>query len=278
MNRVKRHFLDYIFNPRSVAIIGTTDNKDRVNYHLAANLVNLKFTGRIYPVSPKLKEFMGIKVYPDVKSIDDEIDLAVISISAEKVLGAVRDCIAKGVKAISIIAGGFSEGGAAGKEAENELRRLIRESGIRVVGPNALSPINTANNLAIGFGPMTVLARGNLGFIFQSGLYQPRINWLFAAFKLRMSKLIDLGNKMDINEVDALEYFARDDETQVIGIHMESIAGDARRFLEVLRQTTPQNPVIVLKAGRTEAGARAASSHTGAIIKSGDIAFDTALK
>ncbi|MDD4859180.1 MAG: CoA-binding protein [Dehalococcoidales bacterium] len=278
MTEEKRHFLDYVFNPRSVAVVGATDKKESVNYYLVSNLVGLKYTGKIYPVHPRLKELLGLKVYPSVSSIEDEVDLVVISVGAGKTLDVVRDCVAKRVKAISITAGGFSEGGAEGKNIEREMLRLTGEAGIRVVGPNALSPINTANNLAVGFGPMKILARGNLGFIFQSGLYQTRINWLYSHFKLRMSKLIDLGNKMDIKEVDALEYLAQDDETKAIGIHMESIAGDARRFLKLLKQTTAQKPVVVLKSGRTEAGAKAASSHTGAIIKSGDIAFDTALK
>lgn len=278
MSNGNHHFMEGIFYPKSIAVVGATDRKESVNYYLTANLLSLKYPGKVYPVNPNLKEFMGVKAYPDLKSIEGDVDLAVLSVSANRTLNVVRDCIAKGVKAITITAGGFSEGGKTGRNVEEELSRLLRENGIRAVGPNALSPINTANNMAVGFGPMHILLRGHVGFIFQSGLYQPRINWLFSAMKLRMSKLIDLGNKMDINEVDALEYFAQDEETKVIAMHMESVAGDARRFLQVLRRTTPKKPVIVLKSGWTEAGARAAASHTGAIIKSGDIAFDTALK
>ncbi len=261
-----------------MAVVGATNNKESANYYLVPNLVNMKYNGKVYPVNPNLTELAGLKVYPNLQSIDDDVDLAVISVPAEKILGVVRDCVAKKIKHITITAGGFSEGGKEGKGYQEKLRDYLRKHGIRTIGPNALSPINTANNLAVDFGPIYHLSRGHLAFVFQSGLYQPRLNWLSHKMRLHISKLIDLGNKMDITEVDALEYLAQDTDTRVIAIHMESIAGDARRFFQILRQTTLQKPVIIIKSGRTEAGARAASSHTGAISKTSDIAFDTAIK
>ena len=278
MSNTKQHFLDLFFYPESVAVVGASRNIMSPNYFLVANLVKLGFPGRVYPVNPNSEEIMGLKAYPNLRSIPGEVDLAVISVPARATLGVVRDCVAKKVKAIVIIAGGFSEIGEEGKRIQEEILTLIRENGIRAVGPNALSPVNTANNFIIGFGPVEEMPRGGLSFIFQSGLYQPRLNWLLHEFNLRLNKLIDLGNKMDINEVDALEYLAQDEATKVIAIHLESIAGDARKFMHLLKETSREKPVIVLKSGRTAAGARVASSHTGAIIRSSDTVFDTALR
>ncbi|MFC1977591.1 acetate--CoA ligase family protein [Chloroflexota bacterium] len=278
MSNGKRHFLDLFFYPGSVAIVGVSRSPSSPNFHLVSNLVKLKFPGKIYPVNPNTEELAGLKAYPDLKSIEGDIDLAVISVPANKVLDIVRDCVAKRVKGISIIAGGFSETGETGKGLQGEILSLLRENGTRAIGPNALSPINASNNLVISFNPIEKLTRGKLSFIFQSGLYDPMLNWFFSGCNLNLSKLIDLGNKMDINEVDALEYLAQDPETKVIAIHLESIAGDARKFMRLLKDTAKEKPVIVLKSGRTAAGAKAASSHTGAIIKSSDAVFDVALK
>ncbi len=278
MSRVSQHFLDLFFYPESVAVVGATNNADTFNFNLLANLVNLKFPGKIYPVNPNTKEVMGIKSYPDLKSINGNIDLVVISIPASKTLGIIRDCVAKKVKGVVLVPGGFSEIGERGKKAQDEIFSLLRENGIRATGPNALSPINTANNFAISFFPIEKLTKGKLSFIFQSGLYEPRLKWILSDLNLHLNKLIDLGNKMDINEVDALEYLAQDPETKVIAIHLESIAGDARAFMRLLKYASKEKPVIVLKSGRTVAGAKAASSHTGAIIKSSDTIFDVALR
>jgi acyl-CoA synthetase (NDP forming) len=278
MSNGRRHFLDLFFHPKSVAVAGASRNPATANFRLVSNLVNLKFPGRVYPVNPNATEILGLKAYPNMRSIEDDIDLAVISVPAALTLDIVKDCIAKKVKGITIVAGGFSEVGTLGKNVQDEILRLLRTSGIRAIGPNALSPINTRNNFVIGFMPAERLPQGNLSFIFQSGLYEPRLNWLVTHFHLYLNKVIDCGNKMDTNETDALEYLAQDTETKVIAIHTESIAGDARKFIKLLENTTKQKPVIVLKSGRTEAGAKAALSHTGAIIKSSDTVFNTVLK
>jgi len=272
------HFFDLFFNPKSVAVVGASRNSTTANYWLTANLVNLKYPGKIYPVNPNATEIVGLKCYANVRDIPGEIDLAAISVPAMATPDVVRDCIAKGVKGLVIIAGGFSETGINGQGLQDEVRRLLKESGIRCIGPNSLSPLNAVLNFIIGFGPAEKLPRGRLSFVFQSGLYQPRLNYLLNEMHININKLVDLGNKMDINEVDALEYLKDDASTEVIALHMESIAGDARRFFRLLKEITPHKPVIVLKSGRTPSGARAASSHTGAIIKASDTVFDTALR
>jgi acyl-CoA synthetase (NDP forming) len=274
----RNHFLDLFFNPKSVAIVGASRNRSTANYWLTANLLNLNYPGKIYPVNPSASEILGLKCYPSVRDIEGDINLAAVSVPAQSALGVVKDCVAKHVKGIVIIAGGFSETGSSGQNLQDEIKKLLHENQIRCIGPNSLSPINSANNFIIGFGAANNLPRGRLSFIFQSGLYQPRLDYLLNDMHINISKLIDLGNKMDVNETDALEYFRDDPETEVIAIHTESIAGDGRRFFQLLKEITPKKPIIVLKSGRTPAGARAASSHTGAIIKASDAVFDTVIK
>lgn len=278
MGDIKHHFLHSFFYPESVAIVGASSQSKTLNFSLLANLVNLKFQGKIYPVNPNAEEILGIKAYPDLKGIEGSIDLVVVSVPVGKALDVVRDCVAKKVKGVVLVPGGFAEIGESGRRLQDEASSLLRENGIRAIGPNTLSPINAANNFTVSFRAIEKLPRGKLSFIFQSGLYDPRINWLLSDFHIYLSKLIDLGNKMDVNEVDALEYLGQDPETGVIALHLESVAGDARAFLRLLKQISREKPVIVLKSGRTEAGAKAASSHTGAIIKASNAVFDAALK
>jgi acetate---CoA ligase (ADP-forming) len=272
------HFLDVFFKPKSVAVIGATRNPGALHYHVFANLVKLGYPGKLYPVNPGAAEIAGIKAYPNIKAIPDDIDLVVICIPAAAVPAAVQECVEKKIKAISIISGGFSEGGSEGRKVQDRMLKMLRANGIHALGPNALSPVNSRLNFIIGFGPCDPIPQGGLSFIFQSGLYQPRFNWLMHTYRMYISKLIDLGNKMDITEVDALDYLAQDAETSVIAMHCESIAGDGRRFMQALSKATARKPVIVLKSGRTPAGAKAASSHTGAIIKSGDHVIEAVLR
>ncbi|MBU2608640.1 MAG: CoA-binding protein [Chloroflexi bacterium] len=278
MSDIERHFLHSFFYPESVAVVGASSNQKTLNYNFIANLVNLKYRGKIYPVNPNAEEILGMKVYPSLKNIEGNVDLAVISVPVTKALDVLRDCVAKKVKNVVLIPGGFAEIGESGRRLQDEVLRLLRDNGIRAIGPNTLSPINADNNFTVSFRSIKKLPRGRISFIFQSGLYDPRINWLLSEFHMYLSKLIDLGNKMDVNEVDALEYLGQDPETEVIAMHLEGIAGDARELLRLLKRISMEKPVIVLKSGRTEAGAKAAASHTGSIIRASDAVFDAACK
>lgn len=279
MNNKTEHLLSTFLEPESVAIVGASNNPLRINYHLVANLLNLGFPGKIYPVNPKEKEIMGLKTYPSVKHIDETVDLAVIGVSHFLTPGILRDCVEKGIRRVTIIAGGFSETGAEGKKVQDEMVRIIRDNGIRAIGPNALSPINVPAKFCISFHPLNSIKPGSLSLIFQSGLYEPRFHWLLSDFNYHINKVIDLGNKMDINEVDTLSYLVQDPETRVIGIHLESIEGDGREFLRLIREATAQEKrVVVLKSGRSEAGARAAASHTGVLVQGSDLVFDGAMR
>jgi len=273
------HFLTKFLDPQSVAVVGASNNTVGINYHLVANLVRLGFEGKIFPVNPKEKEIMGLQAYPSIKDIDESVDLAVIGVSHALAPGILRECVDKGIKRVTIIAGGFSEAGEDGKKAQEEMRQIVKNNGIRAIGPNALGPINVQSNFCISFHPVRSIKRGGLSLIFQSGLYEPRFTWLMTDFNYHLNKLIDLGNKMDINEVDALSYLVQDPQTHVIGIHLESIAGDGREFLRLIREATARNKrVVVLKSGRSKAGAKAAASHTGAIVRGNDLVFDSAMK
>ena len=273
------HFLRKFFEPDSVAVVGASNNPSRINYNLAANLVNLGFKGRVYPVHPKEEEILGLKAYPSLMHIDETVDLAVIGVSHSVTLQILRECAQKGIKRVTIIAGGFSETGEEGKRVQEEMARLLKDNGIRAIGPNALSPINVAENFCISFHRLKQIKQGGLSLIFQSGLYEPRLKWLTSDFNIHLNKVIDLGNKMDINEVDALNYLVQDPETRVIGIHLESIEGDGREFLKIIKEASDRKKrVVVLKSGRTRAGAKAAASHTGVLVQGNDLVLDAALR
>jgi len=272
------HVLHRFLYPESVAVIGATSNKLSINFHLVENLVNLGYKGKIHPVNPNQGEVLGIKTFKTFNDIGEYVDLVVISVAARNVLEIVKNLPGDKIGGMVLVTGGFSEIGAEGKKIQDEIARILKEKGIRAIGPNALSPINSANKFAVSFFTMAGLPPGNVSFIFQSGMYEPRFNWIMMDFHLGVAKLIDLGNKMDINEVDALEYLSQDPETKIICIHLESIKGGGHRFFKLLKQTTPRKPVIVLKGGRTEAGAKAAMSHTGSLVQGSDIVFDSALK
>jgi len=137
-----QHFMDIFFNPRSVAIVGASTNPDRLNYNLVKNLLKFNFPGDVYPVNPSAREILGLKAYPSVKDIQADVDLAVVSVSSSTAMDVIRDCVAKGVGAVTIVAGGFSEVGDQGRRTQDEIRDLLRKNNIRAIGPNSLSPIN----------------------------------------------------------------------------------------------------------------------------------------
>jgi acyl-CoA synthetase (NDP forming) len=278
VNTRENHFLEKFLYPQSVAVVGASRNPSRPNHHLVANLVKLGYQGKIYPVNPGTNEILGLKTYPDLKSIEGPIDLAVVAVPNHLAPILLQDCAVRGIKRVTIVAGGFSETGEEGKKAQREMAALIRQNGMRAIGPNALGPINALENFAISFFPLQKLKAGGLSFIFQSGLYEPRLDWLFSDFNLHLCKLIDLGNKMDINEVDALTYLSQDPQTRVIAIHLESIEGNGREFFRLIRETSRRKHVVVLKSGRTEAGAKMAASHTGVMARGNDRIFDAALR
>jgi len=253
------------FEPESVAIVGASNTPGKFGYFLLKNLLDMGFKGKIYPVNPNLDTVLGLKAYPGVDIIPYEVDLSVIVVQAIHVPEIMRDCAKKHVKGVLICSSGFRELGREGALREREMAEIARESGMRVVGPNTTGILNTANNFTTTFIPIPKPKRGPVAFIAQTGLFAAAtLYWIVSTQNFGLSKVAGLGNKSDVDDSDILDYLAEDDETKVIAIYMEGI-DKGRRFLEIAERVSKMKPLIILKAGRSEAGAKAASSHTGSL-------------
>jgi len=267
--------LDFIFKPSSIAVIGASEDERKIGHIVFKNLIERGFKGKVFPVNIKRKEILGIRCYSSVKEIPEKVDLAIIVIPAKCVPSVVRDCAEHGVKGLIVITAGFREIGEEGIKLEEEILRIIKEAKIRMVGPNCLGVINTFNNMNATFAS-DLPPPGKVSFFSQSGaLGVALIDWAIEN-DFGIGKFASLGNKLDLNETDFLEYFGNDPETDVILGYIEDIK-DGKRFLEVATRVSKIKPVIIIKAGTTEAGARAASSHTGALAGF-DRAFTEAFK
>jgi acetyl coenzyme A synthetase (ADP forming)-like protein len=258
-----------------VAVVGASQNPRKVGHAVLNNLLRYHYGGSVYPVNVRPEKILGLQSVTSVLDIKEELDLAVICIPAGLVPGALRECIRKGVSTAVIISAGFKESGAEGMALEGELREIVDESGIRVLGPNCLGVINASTGLNATFAA-GMLPRGRLSFFSQSGALGIAIlDWAIGN-RIGFSKFISLGNKTDLNETDFIEYFVEDVETDVILGYIEDVV-DGRRFLEVAKRASKIKPIILVKSGGTRAGARAASSHTGALAGS-DTAFNAAFR
>lgn len=267
--------LSGLFNPDSIAVVGASRDPEKVGHSVLKNILQYGYSGSVYPVNPSTQEIEGLKTYPSVSSIRDSIDLAVIAIPAPYVPETIRDCIKKGVKAAIVISAGFKETGTKGALLEEELKEIVKDSSIRLLGPNCLGIINTAVSLNATFA-RGMLPRGRISFFSQSGALGVAIlDWAIGN-RIGFSKFISLGNKVDLNETDFIEYFLEDDDTDIILGYIEDIV-EGERFIRIVQRATKKKPIILIKSGGTQAGARAASSHTGALAGS-DVAFDAAFR
>lgn len=266
--------IDAIFNPSSIAVIGASAEEKKVGYSVLKNLVD-GYKGKIFPVNPGRQEILSLPCYPSVSAIPEKVDLAVIVIPAKFVAESLKDCAKAGVKGVVIISAGFKEVGGEGVNREKEIVEIIRASGMRMVGPNCLGVMNTKIKMNASFAA-EMPPEGKVAFFSQSGaLGVAIIDWALEN-NFGFSKFVSFGNKADLNESDFLEYFAKDPDTDVILGYIEDVV-DGKRFLEVSQEVTKIKPVILIKSGATEAGARAASSHTGALAGS-DRAFNEAFR
>ena len=257
--------LDTIFKPRSIAVVGTSRRDGTIGRVILHNLVAYGFNGPVYPVNPNAEYVNSIKCYPSVSSIPDPIDLAVIVVPKESVLPVVEECGEKGVKGVVVISAGFKEIGEKGIRLEKELVGLIKKYGMRLVGPNCMGVINTTKDIRMDatFGS-TLPLDGHMGFMSQSGALGNIILEYADELKIGFSKFISMGNKADVSGNDILMDFENDENTNIILMYLESF-GNPRKFTKIARRLTKKKPIIAVKAGRTLAGARAASSHTGAL-------------
>ena len=257
--------LDKIMRPKAIAVVGASTKDHTIGSDIMKRLKEYKFAGDIYPVNPKGGVIEGFKAYTNVKEIPGNVDLAIIVIAQKFVLQAIDDCHEKGIKGICIISAGFKEAGAEGAEAEKQLVAKLKEYGMRCVGPNCLGVVNTAPDIRMdGCFAESLPERGNIGFVSQSGALGGGILNILKDLNLGFAQFISIGNQADINAETAMEYWENEDDVQQILLYMESIQNPAN-FRKLASRITKKKPVLALKAGRSAAGASAASSHTGSL-------------
>jgi acetate---CoA ligase (ADP-forming) len=275
VSRPGRASLAALFAPRTVAVVGASADPSKVGGSVLANLRAAGFEGCIVPVNCARAEVQGLPAVPSVRDIDGPVDVAVIAVRADDVLAVLKDCAAAQVDAAVVISAGFGEAGAAGREREAELRAWLDGQHLRVVGPNTLGWIRPSRRLNLSFAPGTPAA-GPVGFFSQSGaLCTAILDWA-RDHGIGFSLFASLGNQADVTETDVIRALAEDPETAVIAGYVEGVA-DGRAFFEALRDAAHRKPCILMKAGRSASGARAVSSHTGALAGA-DRVFDAAVR
>ena len=267
--------LDRLFSPRSIAVIGASKTVGKVGYLTLSNLVQSGFQGPIVPVNSAGGELLGLPVYKHLADYPDAIDLVVIAVPAEMVPAAASEAVAKKAGAVVVVASGFKEAGPEGRALEDELIAICRRGGVRLLGPNCLGVINTAIRMNASFSRRIPQA-GSMAIFSQSGALCTAMMDIADERELGVSKAISIGNKADITEVDVLEALAEDEDTRVIVGYLEDIS-DGDRFVKAAEAASNRKPVVILKAGTTTAGSRAAANHTGVLVGK-DTAYGAAFK
>ena len=257
--------LDKIMKPKSIAVIGASTKEHTIGSDIMKRLQEYKFNGSIYPVNPKGGIIEGLQAYTSVKEIPGEVDLAIIVVNAKFVLDTIDQCNEKGIKGLCIITAGFKETGSEGAEAEKQLLAKVREYGMRCVGPNCLGVVNTHPEIRMdGCFAESLPERGNIGFVSQSGALGGGILNILKDLNLGFAQFISIGNQADVNAETAMEYWENEDDVEQILLYMESIQNPSN-FRNLASRISKKKPILALKAGRSAAGASAASSHTGSL-------------
>jgi len=255
--------LESFFNPKSIAIVGASRQKGKVGYEILVNMVGAGYKGEIYPVNPKADTIEGLKCYPDLQSIGQAPDLVVIIIPAKFVPELMQQCAKVGAKSVIIITAGFKEVGEEGLKLEKQVVQIARQAGIKIIGPNCLGIIAPANKLNASFGG-DLPAEGVIGYLSQSGALLAAILDMANANSIGFSKLVSIGNKADVDELDLIKALGEDKDTKVIAGYLESIT-DGNAFVNQAERISHYKPILLMKSGGTQAGAQAASSHTGSL-------------
>lgn len=255
--------LEVFFRPRSVAVIGATRDPGGLGHSVLRNILESGYPGPLFPVNPKATEIAGLQCYPSVLDIPGEVDLGIVVVPARFVPQVVDESGRRGCRGLIIISAGFREAGPEGLRMERELGATAARYGMRVIGPNCLGVLDTANRLNASFAAK-MPGPGKIAFMSQSGALMAAILDWSAGEGFGFSSMVSLGNKLDVNEVDLLETWAGDDETRVILGYLEGIS-DGKKFMETAHQVTRKKPVVLVKSGTTAAGSRAISSHTGTL-------------
>jgi acetyltransferase len=269
LRQSKPHPLDPFFHPRSVALIGATEKRGSVGRTLLQNLISSPFGGTVYPVNPKRENVLGIRAYRSIADVPGAVDLAVVATPAPTVPGVIAQCVDRNVRAAVIISAGFHETGPAGVALEEKIRAEAQRGRMRIVGPNCLGVMSPMSGLNATFAAGIALP-GKVAFLSQSGaLLTAILDWSLRE-RVGFSAFVSLGTMLDVGWGDLIDYLGDDPRTRAIVLYMESI-GDARAFLSAAREVALTKPIIVIKAGRSEAASRAAASHTGALTGSDDV-------
>jgi len=257
------HDFSPLFNPKSIAFIGASRDRGKWGFVILHNIIRGQFKGNIYPVNPREKKVLGLRVYPSVTEIPEPVDLAVVVVPPPAVPGVIAECVAKGIKAGIIITAGFAELGGEGKKLQDEVIRIAREGGMRLVGPNCFGVLSMPVNMHVIMPPIHP-RQGSLAIISQSGNVAATTLARGNRWGIGFSRCISSGNEADLHCEDFLEFLGDDPETKVILAYIEGFR-DGRRFFNIARRITKRKPIVMIKAGATPAGAQAAKSHTAAL-------------
>lgn len=251
--------------PESVAILGASNRPGSISALVIGNLLKFGFNGKVYPVNPKGGEIFGLKIHASLGEIPGPVDLAVIYLPPHAVVRGIEECMEKGVGSALVVSDGLDEYVNDGRTITSEMIETARKGGVRIMGPNSMGVINAAHRFSTSFVPFEKLPEDGLSLIAQSGIFTGALMaWLVDDQKIGVGKSIDLANKCDVDEIETLDYLLHDPSTRVIGMHIESVT-NGRQFIDKARQVGIEKPILALKPGKTEIGARAVSSHTGSL-------------
>ena len=267
--------IEYLLSPQSIAVVGASNRPGSLGLAIFRNLLDAAYQGILYPVNPKAKSIQGVKAYPNLVDIPDEVDMAVLIVPSEQVESVIELAARKGIKGVIVITAGFKEIGGHGVELEKKVQAMAKAHGIRMLGPNCLGVINTNKDVRMNATFSRLMPKpGNIALVSQSGAMCVAILDFAEGRNMGFSKFVSIGNKADVNEVDLLRYLRDDPDTKVIIMYLEDIT-DGHAFIDVAREITlgAGKPILALKAGRSPEGARAAASHTGSMAGS-DTAYD----
>ncbi|NIM89395.1 MAG: hypothetical protein GTO17_00420 [Candidatus Aminicenantes bacterium] len=271
-----KNALDTLFNPRSIAVVGASQDPEKLGYILHKNVIDYKYKGKVYPVNPKIDTILGQKAYPRISSIPEKVDLALLSIPSHLVLPVVQECGECGVKSLVILSSGFQEAGSEGEQIQKRIRKICLSSGMRALGPNCMGIYNLSANLNGTYFWELPRIQGNISFISQSGAYGGILFNEIRQRRIGISKFVSIGNMIDINQADILRYLSKDEDTRTIALFIEDIR-DGQEFIAAASEVSRLKPIVAFKAGRSEAGTRAAKSHTGALAGSYQV-YEAAFK
>ncbi|MBW2202287.1 MAG: CoA-binding protein [Deltaproteobacteria bacterium] len=265
MNLIQTN-LETMFNPEIVAVIGASDNSGKLGFHVMKSLINGGFSGKISPINPGSPEIWGLKAYPSINDYADRIDLAIVVVPAKLVPGVFTECVEKGVKGIVLITAGFKEiDDPAGADLHEKIAGIVNHAGIPVIGPNTFGMINFNTNLNASFTPeFSLLKKGKIALVSQSGGISHLLGFLAMRADARFSKIIGLGNRLNVDFAEIIDYLMDDSETGVIMLYMEGI-NHPMRFIEAVKKHRNRKPVIIYKTGSSEKSDQAAKSHTGSM-------------